>query len=186
MRKPCLPLINFAEELTGIRNEKLSTGILSGNLENLTCDWMDDNSIRNSPEMDKYMSNFLHTLCFHKEENNGITVWWAKFRGIYVLFKKSDSISFTTYDRFGINYLIDLGFQFDVPRETPTHVIEEGKLKVEVYPDKIHIFSPYDKKFVKGLKKIGKWNGRSWEFKGENIQLSLKWANKIFGTNFNI
>lgn len=186
MRKPCLPLINFAEELTGIRNEKLSSGILSGNLESMTCDWMEDCSIRYSSEMDKYMTEFLHSLCFHKEENAGITIWWARFRGIYVVFKNSDSLSFATYDRHGINYLLELGFNLDVPREVPTYILEEGKLKVEVYPDKIRIFSPYDKKFVKGLNKLGKWDGRSWEFKGGNIQLALNWANKIFGTNFNI
>lgn len=186
MTRTCLPLINFGEELTGIRNENLRSGILVGNMDRLTADWINVDSIYEDPDKDKYMSEFLHSLSFHKEEVNSITIWWAKFQGVYVIFKNHNGLSFSTEDRFGINYLLDMGFQFDVPRETPARVMEEGKLKVEVYSDKIRIFSPYDKKFVKGLKKIGKWDGRSWEFKGENIELALNWANKIFGTNLNL
>lgn len=120
MRKQCLPLINFGEELTGVRNEKLRSGILNGNLEELTSDWLGE-SIYENPEKDKLMSDFLHSLNFTKEVVGETTIWWAKFNDIYVYFKLNGDLMFYAEYESGIKYLKDKGFTFEVKEDRITN-----------------------------------------------------------------
>lgn len=140
MRKQCLPLINFGEELTGVRNEKLRSGIMNGNLEELTSDWLGE-SVYENPEKDKLMSDFLYSLDFHKEVVGETTIWWAKFNDIYVYFKLNGDLMFYAEYESGIKYLKDKGFTFEVKEESteekPEIINQAAKHFVEVYSEEI-------------------------------------------------
>lgn len=139
MRKQCLPLINFGEELTGVRNEKLRSGILNGNLEELTSDWLGESIYENS-EKDKLMSDFLHSLKFHKEVVGETTIWWAKFNDLYVYFKLNGDLMFYAECEAGIKYLKDKGFTFEVKEESveSSEIINQAaKHFINIYSDEL-------------------------------------------------
>lgn len=140
MRKQCLPLINFGEELTGVRNEKLRSGILNGNLEELTSDWL-GKSVYENPEKDKLMSDFLHSLNFTKEVVGETTIWWAKFNDIYVYFKLNGDLMFYAEYVSGIKYLKDKGFTFEVKEESVKSTEEKPEIINQAAKHFINIYS---------------------------------------------
>lgn len=160
MRKQCLPLINFGEELTGIRNEKLFADILNRSLEDLTSKWLGENVCEN-PDKDKLMSDFLHSLNFTKEVVGETTIWWAKFNDIYVYFMKNPDLEFYEEDESdkphivkydgdlvfcaeyesGIKYLKDEGFTFEVKEESVESAEEKSEIINQAAKHFINIYS---------------------------------------------